>query len=578
MLQAFGASRSLAQETLLAGKPAIQVPVLIVGAGPTGLSTSILLTRYGIPSLLVERHASTSIYPRATGVSTRSMELFRQWGLDQRVRAAGFEIVDPFAPVLPTLAQHEVAHIPLGFPSAQEALTVSPVTPWACPQDALEPILLERARGYAGAQIVFGTELTAFEQNETGVSATLIDRATGNATQVRARYVVAADGAHSWVREQLDIAMEGPDHLADFLSILFRADLKRFITGRFHGLYVIQHPQAPGVLVPTSTDGRWVFGMQWHPEHGERVEDYDSERCINLVRTAVGLPDLDVELLGVQAFTFAAQVAQHYRKGRVFLAGDAAHRMTPSGGMGMNTGIHDAHNLAWKLAAVIKGWAEPSLLETYESERRHVGLRNAKRSDTRLSIGRQQGEARAYEEQEVSWSDLEIDLGYSYESTAIIAEYSSAGSNAANRPGFTCQPGRRAPHVWLERDGQRISTLDLYDRTLTLLTSSRGIAWREAARMVTATSGIPLTIYTIGQEGEFQDIDYRWREAYGIHEDGAILIRPDGFVAWREPGASVNQREVLMQVVEQIVGRRPSHSPAGTRLQLEESSQYIVRT
>jgi hypothetical protein len=279
----------------------------------------------------------------------------------------------------------------------------------------------------------------------------------------------------------------------------------------------------------------------------------------------------------VQAFTFAAQVVQHYRKGHVFLAGDAAHRMTPSGGMGMNTGIHDAHNLAWKLAAVLKGWVDPSLLETYESERRPVGLRNVKRSDTRRSIGRQQGEASKYEEHEPSWSDLEIDLGYGYQSTAIIAEDSSAGSNAATSPGFTCQPGMRAPHIWLERNGQRISTLDLYDRTLTLLTGSAAAEWREAACMVTATYGVPLSIYTIGQEGELQDVDSRWREAYGINADGALLIRPDGFVAWRQPGAVDNHRAVLMKVVEQIVGCSPSYFQAGTRLCLEESGQRTVR-
>jgi hypothetical protein len=272
------------------------------------------------------------------------------------------------------------------------------------------------------------------------------------------------------------------------------------------------------------------------------------------------VPDLDVKLMGMQAFTFAAQVAQRYREGNVFLAGDAAHRMTPSGGMGMNTGIHDVHNLAWKLAAVLKGWAEPSLLETYESERRPVGLRNAKRSDTRRSIGRQQGEASKHEEQEVSWSDLEIDLGYGYESTAITAEYSSAGSNGATSPGFTCQQGRRAPHIWLERDGQRISTLDLYDRTLTLLTGSAGAEWREAARMVTLTCGVPLSIYTVGREGELQDVDSGWREAYGINADGALLVRPDGFVAWRQSGAVDDQRAVLMKVVERIAGRSPSDS------------------
>ncbi len=578
MLHAFGASRTLAQETFLAGKSPIQVPVLIVGAGPTGLCTSILLSRYGIPSLLVERHASTSIYPRATGVSTRSMELFRQWRLDQRVRAAGFEIADPFVPVLPTLAQPEVARIPLGFPPAQEAVAVSPVTPWACPQDALEPILLEYARSFAEARVIFGTELTTFQQDGEGVRATLVDRVTGERTLVRARYVVAADGARSPIREHLGIAMQGPDHLADFLSILFRADLKPLIAGRVHGLYVIQHPQAPGVLVPTSTDGRWVFGMQWHPEHGERVEDYDSERRITLVRTAAGMPDLDVELLGVQAFTFAAQVAQRYREGRVFLAGDAAHLMTPSGGMGMNTGIHDAHNLAWKLAAVLKGWAEPGLLETYESERRPVGRRNAQRSDTRRSIGRKLSEEREHEEHEESWSDLEIDLGYGYESTAIITESSSMGSSAATSPGLTCQAGRRAPHIWLERAGQRISTLDLYDRTLTLLTGIAGAQWREAARVVTTTHAVPLSIYTIGSRGELQDVDSHWREAYGIDPNGALLIRPDGFVAWRQPGAVDDHRAVLRNVVEQIVGRAPSNLQAGTSLQLAESGRRIARS
>ncbi len=427
-----------AQHQLPSGASHSQVPVLIVGAGPTGLCTSILLSRYGIPSLLVERHASTSIYPRATGVSTRSMELFRQWGLDQRVRAAGFELEDPFAPVLPTLAQPEVARIPLGFPQVDEVVAVSPATPWTCPQDALEPILLEYIRRFAQAQVIFRAELATLEQDGEGVSATIIDRTTGRTTLVRARYMVAADGARSRIREQLGIAMQGPDQLANFLSILFRADLKRLIAGRVHGFYIIQHPEASGVFAPTSKDGRWVFGMPWHPEHGQRLEDYDRERRITLVRTAAGVPDLDVELLGVQAFTFAAQVAQRYREGNVFLAGDAAHRMTPSGGMGMNTGMHDAHNLAWKLAAVLQGWADPTLLSTYESERQPVGLRNTKRSDTRRSIGRHQAEARQHEEEEASWSDLEIDLGYCYESTAIIAESAAEDGTAPAGSRLSC--------------------------------------------------------------------------------------------------------------------------------------------
>ena len=236
----------------------------------------------------------------------------------------------------------------------------------------------------------------------------------------------------------------------------------------------------------------------------------------------------------------------------------------------MNTSIHDAHNLAWKLAAVLKRWAGPALLETYESERQPVGLRNTMRSDTRRTLGQQEGEARQQADGEVPWSDLEIDLGYGYESTAIIAEPPALNNNVAATSRLTCQPGRRAPHIWLERDGQCLSTIDLYDQTLTLLTGSDGAQWREAAHMVTATSGVPLSIYTAGQGGDLQDVNPNWREAYGIHADGALLIRPDGFVAWRQHGAADNHRAVLMQVVEQIVGRSPSHSLAGTSHQLEE--------
>ncbi len=577
MLPSSKVSNMPAKKRLLAGKHHIQVPVLIVGAGPTGLCTSILLSRYGIPSLLVERHASTSIFPRATGVSTRTMELFRQWGLDQQVRAFGLHVDGSFSPVLPTLAQPEVGRASLGFPQDHEALAVSPVTPYACPQDVLEPILLEHACSNSEAQVVFGTELTTLEQDEEGVRAMLIDRATGKSIGIRARYVVAADGAHSRVRELLGIAMQGLDRLGDYLSILFRADLKRLIEGRAYGAYLIQHPEASGIMLPTSTDNRWVFGTPWHPEQGEQLADYDSQRCIGLVRTAAGVSDLDVQLLGTQGFTFTAQVAERYREGNIFLAGDAAHRMTPSGGMGMNTGIHDAHNLAWKLAAVLNGWASPTLLETYESERRPVGLRNTRRSDTRRSMGRPAGETGQQEKGEEASSDLEIDLGYCYESTAIIPEHSVVHGNTATSASFTSQPGRRAPHVWLERDGKRISTIDLFDRTLTLLTGSKGTAWSEAAEIIITTHGVPLTTYSIGPEGDLRDIDHNWSETYGIDPDGALLIRPDGFIAWRQRGSVCDHQTALNNAIRQMLGYSPSHLQADTSLRLEETEKRISR-
>jgi putative polyketide hydroxylase len=557
MLYTPGVSSTLTQETSLSGKSVFKIPVLIVGAGPTGLCTCLLLSRYGIPSLLIERHASTSIHPRATGVSTRSMELLRQWGLDQRVRAAGLNVTDYYAPVKLTLAQPEVARRPIGFPPSEEAIAVSPIPPCACPQDALEPLLLEAIQSYDKAQVVFGAELATLEQDGEGVSATVIDRATGETTLVQAQYVVATDGAHSQIRKRLGIAMEGPDQLANYLSILFRADLKRFTGDRIHGLYFIQHPEATGVFVPTSKDGRWILGKEWHPEHGERFEDYDRKRCITLVRTAVGEPDLDVELLGVQSFAFAAQIAQRYQQGNIFLVGDAAHRMTPSGGMGMNTGIHDAHNLAWKLAAVLEGWADPMLLQTYESERRPVGLRNVKRS-----MGQLEGD-------EASWSSLEVDMGYCYESRAIMAEPRATDCTPATQSRLSCRSGRRAPHVWLTRDGNRLSTLDLYDQALTLVAGSAGTAWCEAAHQITQTYGVPLMAYLIGPEGELQDVDHHWSDAHGINAEGALLVRPDGFVAWRQPRAVSDHQTVLRDVIEQIIGHSLSHPQVDTGLYLE---------
>jgi hypothetical protein len=266
----------------------------------------------------------------------------------------------------------------------------------------------------------------------------------------------------------------------------------------------------------------------------------------------------------MQSFTFAAQVAQRYQQGNVFRAGDAAHRMTPSGGMSMNTGIHDAHNLAWKLAAVLKGWADPTLPQTYESERRPVGLRNAKRSDIRRSVGRNPSEAGQQEGEEASWSDLEIDMGYCYESTAIVAESRATDATPVAQSRLSCRSGRHAPHVWLTRNGNCLSTLDLYDQSLTLVAGSAGTAWCEAAQQITQTHDVPLTAHLIGPEAELQDADHHWNDVYGINTEGALLIRPNGFVAWREPEAVSDHLTALRDVIEQIVGRSSSpdrHKP-----------------
>ena len=245
----------------------MQIPILIVGGGPAGLCSSILFSRYGVRSLLIERHPSTSIHPKATGISTRTMELFRAWGLEQRIRDLAVN-VDFVSSVRANLAAPELERRPLGYPTRDEALSFSPTHPAVLAQDTLEPILVEHARRYATADLRFGTELIALEHHESGALATIVDRATGERSLVRARYVIAADGASSPIRRQLGIATRGVERIGEYLSILFRADIERVVGTPLCGLYMLQGlgGPAPSVAVPTSRDGRWVLATPWRSE------------------------------------------------------------------------------------------------------------------------------------------------------------------------------------------------------------------------------------------------------------------------------------------------------------------------
>jgi putative polyketide hydroxylase len=356
-----------------------EVPVVIAGAGPAGLVAAITLARNGIGSLLVERNPGLSPLPRATGVSVRTMELLRSWGLEDEVRAGQLDLAHARGFATGSLASPEGTAVPAGFPDFEEAAAASPTTAAAVPQDHLEPVLLGHLRGLAGAEVRFGTELAAFDQDGGGVTVTLREHAGGAEEFVRAGWLVGADGAHSPVRTGLGIAMDGPGHLAEQLTVLFEAPLATVVGDRRYGIYFVQHPRAGGVFVPNGPRDRWLYGRTWDPEH-ERLEDYTDARLSGLIRTAAGVGDLPVRVVAMGAFSFAAQVAERYREGCAFLVGDAAQRMTPRSGMGMNTAVAEAHDLGWKLAWVLNGWAGPGLLDTYEAEWRPVGARRAARS------------------------------------------------------------------------------------------------------------------------------------------------------------------------------------------------------
>lgn len=514
----------------------MRVPILIVGAGPTGLSSSILLSRFGVRSLVVERHASTSIHPKATAISTRTMELFRAWGIEQRIRALALS-VEFSSSVRATLSSPEIERRSLGFPTPDEAAGISPAFPAVLAQDLLEPILLERARSYREAEVRFNTELVDLDQNERGVRATILDRETGEQTEVHARFLIAADGASSPIRQRLGIATNGVERIGEYLSILFRADLGSIVGSQRFGLYMLQGlgGPAPSVALPTSNDGRWVLATPWRGDV-RPLSTLGPDDLVGLVRRAAGVTELDVTLLDHQLIGIGAEVAERFRDGNVFLVGDAAHRTAPTGGTGMNTAIHSAHNLVWKLAAVLCGIASPDLLDSYDPERRPSGERNLLRSRGQLQ----------------GVSGLAADMGVVYSSGAVVAD-ERVERPPVIEPTMPACVGSRAPHVWLDSDGGRLSTLDLFGYRLVLLTGADGAAWREAAQTASARLSVPLGVVSI-DGGELSDSSGRWLSAYGIDDDGAVLVRPDGHIAWRSAGTAADAAATLKQVIARILG------------------------
>lgn len=316
----------------MAHRNAQQAQVLVVGAGPAGLVAGITLARYGVEVLVVDKRHELATLSRALVISTHSMEILRAWGLEEAVRAGAAE-VEPCGWVTHTLASDVGTKIPLGYPTTAEAARISPTRPAWAPQDHLEPVLLAHLRRFPGASVCFGAELLALDQHEDGVRAVLRDQSSGRSWAVDALFVVGADGAHSTVREQVQIRMDGPDNLGEYHRVEFQARLSTIAGERRYGLTIITHPQASGVLAPRGPHDRWGLTREWRPGQ-RRLVDEEDEQLMALIATAVGVADLQPRIEGRSAFTFAAQIAERYRERRAFLVGDAAHRMTPRGGTG----------------------------------------------------------------------------------------------------------------------------------------------------------------------------------------------------------------------------------------------------
>lgn len=312
-----------------------------------------------------------------------------------------------------------------------------------------------------------------------------------------------------------------------------------------------------GLFLTLNNADRWAFHLPYHPDKGEKPEDFPAARCIELLHKAIGVSDLAIEIKSITPWESAMRVADRYQEGRIFLAGDSAHLMPPWGGHGANTGIADAHNLAWKLAAVIRGEATPALLTTYEAERRPVGYRASWESAQRTDIYTRYGIPTATNAEILKQlsGPLSLIIGYHYHSAAIAEMGTDALVADNGGQDLKGQPGTRVPHAWFQRSDLRISTLDLVGTQWALLTTQEGEAWKAAAQQVARTNDIKLSAYTIGPEGDFQDEENRWQTQIEMKGDEALLVRPDGFVAWRSFGSQESRYEKLARVLGQLLGQ-----------------------
>lgn len=536
------------------GMERIEAEVLIVGAGPVGLMSALLLRRLGVDAVLVERRDGAKRAPAAHVVNARTLEICRQAGVDMdAIGRAAKSPVDAGATYWVTKLGGEVLGR-LPFERQDEGVLAFTPTPLRnLSQHRFEPILLDALKA-SGAELPrYGHRWESATQDEAGVWSRVL--AGDRSYEVRSRYVLAADGAGSPVRKWLGIPQVGPERLQSFMMIHFEADLRSLVRDCPGVLYWVNDPDCAGTFVAHDIDREWVFMHAFDPQR-EPPESYVADRCEGLVRHALADPGVRLEIRTVSPWTMTCQVAERYREGRVFLVGDAAHRFPPTGGLGLNTGVQDAHNLAWKLASVLSGAAPAALLDTYESERRPVAQYNADQSlqnamrlievpaafgltedaeasraayaATLRDPARRRVVADAIASQAEHFDMLGLQLGYAYEHGAICTDDAPLPPRSVREFVPSSRAGARLPHGWLRGPGGDCSSLDLVplDRPV-LLAGCGGEPWVDAARSLSPR----LACVRVG--ADVSDPDGWWRDVVRLEPSGALLVRPDQHVAFR---------------------------------------------
>ncbi|MCX4767270.1 FAD-dependent monooxygenase [Streptomyces sp. NBC_01275] len=584
-------------------KDTFDADVLVVGTGPAGGAAALLLATYGVRVTLINKYGWVANTPRAHITNQRTLEVLRDLGVEEEALAAGTpQHLMGDTVFCTSIAGVEIGRIRTwgtGDDRLSEYTAASPSPMTDLPQTYLEPILVSNA-AKRGATVRFDTEFLSLEQDEHGVTARLRDRVRGDEYTLRARYVIGADGSRSQVAEEIGLPVAGQDSKAGSMNIVFKADLSAFVAHRPSVLYWVLRPGAAtggigmGLVRMVRPWNEWL--ITWGYDIDQPPPDIDGAEARRIVHDLVGDDTIDVEITSASLWTVNHSYATSYSSGRVLCAGDAVHRHPPSNGLGSNTSVQDAYNLAWKLALVLNGQAGEGLLDTYTAERAPVGKQIVDRANLSrdqfapvfraLGIGdatdddgiaravaasrapdTEGAKRRAELDEAVRLKHYEfnahgVELNQRYASTAVIDDGSPAEEwprdpELYHQP--TTRPGAKLPHAWLiDAAGRRISTLDLVGKGgFTVLTGLSGGVWEAAARRCAERLGIPLKALRIGGE-EAQDAYGAWHAARETDEDGCLLIRPDGHVAWRRtsaPGSETDAESALHEALTAVLHR-----------------------
>ena len=576
-----------------------EVPVAVIGAGPAGLVASLLLSKYEVRHVLVEKYPTMAHTPRAHIINQRTVEILRDLGLEE----AFYRIAMPWEKMRNTVWHTSLSGLELARRQAwgtspdrhTDYVRASPCEMGNCGQHLLEPLLFEAAARSPWAELMLNHECLSVGQDGDGVTAEVRDRATGEVRQVRSSYLVGADGVRGVTWKSAGLEYDGEEGISASATVHFHADLSRYTARRSGTLYW----NAAAGSGDFRGYGNLICHQPWHDwalvfSYDPAVLDATDERLAReRLKKVIGDDSVEIDIRNISTWTINRLVARAYSAGRVHCVGDAVHRHPPTNGLGLNTSVADAYNLAWKLAHVVKGTAGPALLDTYSQERQPVGRQVVDRAYASIgdmrpiteALGFQAGQseaegaaalralyapgpagearraalAKAVEHTDYQFNAHGVEVGYRYRAGAVVGD-GTPEPQPTRDPELhyqpTTWPGAHLPHAWLDDGTRRLSTYDVAGGgRFVLITGIGGEPWRDAADRATALLGVEIKVVFIGTEDGYTDSCGDWRRQAEVAESGCVLVRPDLFVGWRAPAADDFHVEELSSVMEMLLAR-----------------------